>query len=231
MIISSFDKVLINQEEAIPVPTMLEIEQIRKKGILFSVCTNHLYQEVLDYNRDFPFIDYIISLNGSYIYDVKAQRCSYKKKVSLSVQKKIQELFPKEKIIYYTEESSYETLPDNTDIYKIEVELTDETEIGDKLKKLKVSSSILEYQGKKYLEITSNSCNMFGAVDHIGLKNNINLKEIISVCSNESDLCLVQNIANGYMIEHAGIMLPNGVKKIDSLDSILKMVLQKKIKI
>ena len=37
MVVSSFYNTLIDNEEAIPVSTMLEIERIRKKGIIFSV--------------------------------------------------------------------------------------------------------------------------------------------------------------------------------------------------
>ena len=60
MFISSFYNTLINNEEAIPVSTMLEIEKLKNKGILFSVCTNRLKDDVLYYNHDYPFIDYII---------------------------------------------------------------------------------------------------------------------------------------------------------------------------
>ena len=65
MIVISFYNALIDDEYAIKKSIMLEIERIRKKGLLFCVCTNRTYQEVLEYNRDFPFIDYIVALNGS----------------------------------------------------------------------------------------------------------------------------------------------------------------------
>ena len=71
MVVSSFYNTLINYEEAIPTSTMLEIDRIRNNNVLFTVSTNGLYNEILDYNKDFPFVDYIISLNGSYVYDVK----------------------------------------------------------------------------------------------------------------------------------------------------------------
>ena len=89
MVVVSFYHALIDEEDAISQATMLEIERIRKKGILFCVCTNRTYQEVLEYNNDFPFIDYIISLNGSYIYDVSRKQCMAKKKIAISNIKKI----------------------------------------------------------------------------------------------------------------------------------------------
>ena len=96
MIVCSFYNTLINDEEAIPTTTMLEIERLKKKGIIFAICTNDLYQDVLDYNRDFPFMDYIISLNGSYVYDVERKRCLFKSKLSLPNLKKVKEIKVKE---------------------------------------------------------------------------------------------------------------------------------------
>ena len=84
MIVSSFYNTIIDYEEAISASTVLEIDRIRKKGIVFSVCTNRQYQEILDYNHDFHFVDYIVSLNGSYVYDVNKSKCLFKKKISLT---------------------------------------------------------------------------------------------------------------------------------------------------
>ena len=61
MVVSGFYNTLLDEEEAIPTSTMLEIERIRQKGVAFTICTNRLYTEVLDYNKDFPFLDYIVS--------------------------------------------------------------------------------------------------------------------------------------------------------------------------
>ena len=67
MLISSFYNTIIDKEDAIPMSTMLEIDKLRKKGILFSVCTNRDKDEVLYYNHDYPFMDYIIAYNGNYL--------------------------------------------------------------------------------------------------------------------------------------------------------------------
>ena len=85
MMISSFYNTLIDKEDAIPMSTMLEIDKLRKKGILFSVCTNRDKEDVLYYNHDYPFIDYIISFNGNYIYDIKNDKCTYSNPLKTSV--------------------------------------------------------------------------------------------------------------------------------------------------
>ncbi|MBQ9018728.1 MAG: HAD hydrolase family protein [Bacilli bacterium] len=89
MVVSSFYNTLINKEEAIDMSTMLEIDRIRNEKVLFTISTNGLYKEILDYNKDFPFVDYIISLNGSYIYDVLKDKCIYKQKIAKIDVKKI----------------------------------------------------------------------------------------------------------------------------------------------
>ena len=149
MVVSSFYNTLIDNEEAIPVSTMLEIERIRKKGILFSICTNGYYKEVLDYNKDFPFIDYIISLNGSITYDVKKDRVLSKVKFTKTTIKKIIELFSKNKVIYYSENKKIKKVNEE-EIYKIEIELKDKEDLAEQLDKLNVNTSILEINKKRY---------------------------------------------------------------------------------
>ena len=219
MVVSSFYNTLINQEEAIPTSTMLEIERIRKKNILFSVCTNRHYKEVLEYNNDFPFIDYIISLNGSYIYDVNKKRCISKKKISNSILKKMDLLFPEYKKIYYTEtdikESWKET--DTIPIYKIEIEIPEwEDSIKNKIEKIKLNYSILEKDNKTFLEIISPKSNMFFGVDQISLKNEINLKDIVVIGSNDSDYSLIQNIQNSYITKNSSPRLKKITKRVTS---------------
>ena len=68
MIVSDFSGTLINSDEAISVSTMLELDRVRKNGVIFCITTSKGIRVVKDYNRDFPFIDYIVAFNGSYIH-------------------------------------------------------------------------------------------------------------------------------------------------------------------
>ena len=78
MVACSFYNTLIDKEDAIAMSTMLQIDKIRNKNIKFTVLTNRSFNEVLYYNRDFPFIDYIISYNGNCILDVNNNKIIYK---------------------------------------------------------------------------------------------------------------------------------------------------------
>ena len=93
IIVCSFYNTLIDSEEAIPASTMLEIDRIRNNKVLFTISTNGTYNEVLEYNKDFPFVDYIISLNGSYVYDAINNKCIYKQKIAKNDIKKIYNSF------------------------------------------------------------------------------------------------------------------------------------------
>ncbi len=218
MIVSSFHNALLDEEEAIPTSTMLEIERIRKKRIAFSICTNRLYTEVLEYNRDFPFTDYIISLNGSYIYDVEKKKTLVKNKLSFPNIKKILNLFENYKIYYYTEDKVYESYQEieDKDVYKLEIEIEEDKE-QEKLSKLNVNTSIFIWNQKKYLEITSNRSNMFSGVDKVAIKLNIDLNEVIAIGSNDSDTSMIKAIPTSYIMKNSCSSLKEmGKKKTSS---------------
>ena len=104
IVVSSFYNTLIDYEEAIPTSTMLEIDRIRNNKVLFAISTNGNYKEILEYNKSYPFVDYIISLNGSYVYDVLNDKCIYKQKIAKVDVKKIYNSFKNYNINYYTED-------------------------------------------------------------------------------------------------------------------------------
>ncbi|MBR5370145.1 MAG: HAD family phosphatase [Bacilli bacterium] len=205
IVVSSFYNTLINSEEAIPTSTMLEIDRIRNNKVLFAVSTNGIYKEILDYNKDFPFVDYIISLNGSYVYDVLNNRCLYKQKIAKNDIKKIYNSFKNYNIHYYTDNSilnNYnETL--NKEIYKIEIENFSNINIEN----INCNLSVLERNNKKYLEIISNKCNSFIAVNEINKINNISKKETLVIAGNDSDIELVKNISNSYVVSNSSTKL------------------------
>ena len=231
MVVSSFYNALIDREDAIPTSTMLEIERIRKKGILFCVATNRTYQEVLDYNRDFPFIDYIVSLNGSYVYDVEKKKCLLKNKLTTSTVKKMKTIFADYPILFYTEDSVLKEVenPEETNVYKIEVEIKEKEDLL-KLQKINVETSLISIQGKEILEVISNKSSMFFGVDQVALKTGTDLKAIIAVCANESDASLVKNITRSYIVKNSCEKLKKITKKVTTsndekgVENILKRI-------
>jgi len=203
-VVSSFYNSLINSEEAIPLSTMLEIERIRKKGIVFSVCTNGTYEDVLYYNRDFPFLDYIIALNGSYLYDVSKNKCLYQKKLPISTIKKLIKIFPDFEMSFLTATKKLTDISTTEEnIYKIEIEITNKKIDLSSLSNLNIATSLLKRNNKKYLEITSNLTSNYLALEKILTKKKITEEEVIVICANESDLSLIKNIPNNYLVSNA----------------------------
>ena len=230
IVVSSFYNTLIDYEEAIPTSTMLEIDRIRNKKVLFTISTNGLYKEILEYNKDFPFVDYIISLNGSFVYDVLNNKCIYKQKIAKNDIKKIYNSFKNYKINYYTEDNilnNYnETL--NKDIYKIEIE--DFVNIN--IENINCNLSVIEKDNKKYLEIISNKCNSYISLKHINEINNIKENEVLVITGNDSDIELCKSIKNSYIVDNSSDRLKKEIKKRTSSnnDHGVEQILKCKVK-
>ena len=193
MFISSFYNTLIDKEEAIPFSTMLEIDKLRRKGILFSICTNRSYKDVLYYNHDYQFIDYIISYNGNYIYDVIKEKCLYKKPLTKTIIKKVADIFNNKEIIYYKEQDI---------IYKLEIKISNrEKNLINRLNDLDVSTGIFKYNNNYYLEIMMK--NTYEGIKELLKKLKINNNETTTVIGNLSEKEVLDNINNSYVVSNA----------------------------
>lgn len=193
MIVSSFYNTLIDKEDAISMSTMLEIDKLKTKGIIFSVCTNRDYRDVLYYNHDYPFINYIISYNGNYIYDVEKNECIYKKLLNKKAVKEIEKIFNSYDLIYYKEDN---------EVIKIEVKVKKkDLNIIEKINHLNVSKSVFCYNKEYFIEITSQS-----AYEGISKLSNI-LKapkeEIVAIVGNLSEREIIENIINTYVVSNS----------------------------
>ena len=219
IVVISFYNTLIDSEEAIPTSTMLEIDRIRNNKTLFTVSTSGTYKEILDYNKSYPFVDYIISLNGSYIYDVLNNKCIYKQKIAKNDVKRIYNSFKNYKINYYTEDTLLNSYSETLDkeIYKVEIEDYSDTYIPN----LNCNLSVIDKENKKYLEIISNKCNSYLALDKINTMNNIKEKETLVITGNDSDIELVKNITNSYVVSNASKELKKLAKKRTSSNNEL----------
>ena len=186
---TSFYNTLIDEEDAIPTSTMLEFERIRKKNIKLVILTNRLEEEVLYYNQDYPFIDYIISLNGSRILNVEKKKAKELRSFQLKEIKEIEKQFAKNEILYYTKDKVYSFLPEDT-VYKIEIKNIKKTP------KMDYCVSILERNKEFFLEITKN--NFYDALRRLGSE-----KDFLLVIGNESEDILLDKYDNIYVVSNA----------------------------
>ena len=66
---------------------------------------------------------------------------------------------------------------------------------------------------KKYLEIISNKCNSYIALDKINRVNEIDKKEVLVIAGNDSDISLIKNITNNYVVSNSSKLLKKLAKK------------------
>ena len=209
MILSSFYNTLINDEDSIPQSTMLEIDRIRRNNNLFTIITNRVCKDVLFYNYSYPFIDYIISLNGSLIYDVKNNKYIFEEKISKKDIELVNKIFSNYKIFYYTNNVYVEEVNTSNKIYKIEIEINKKDINNFDDININLNKSIFVRNKKYYLEFTSSKVNVYNSVKYLCDKKKIDINEIISIIGNESEKGLLQ-LPNTYIIGNS----PKSLKEL-----------------
>lgn len=238
--VSDFDGTLIDSDEAIPLSTMVEIDRIRKLGVKFVVATGRILKSVLDYNRDFPFLDYIISCNGAYVYDVCNRKTIFKRPLGGSIIKKIKKLYSNCDIylctvqewnlcsrnIVYSElkkrSSSFEEFYQNNKnhIYKMEVYFKTKKardSAFSELQELAIKANIVKQDEgkKKYLiEITAKDVHKAVGLEKICKKEHISLADVVCVGDSDNDLPVFLSVGKS-------VAVANGSKKIKKVASMI----------
>jgi len=234
LVVSDFDDTLIDKEEAISTNTMIALDRLKTRDILFCVATGRELRSVLDYNRDFSFIDYIVCLNGAYIYDVSLDKVIYKKNISCSIVKKINKLFSAYNLCFCTPTSFYYLnkaydydlafkiddfssfiLDNKNDIYKIEVHCSSKKQCADILEILEKENLNISYcfRGKRknyYVEIVSMGIDKLFGIEKICRINKIKLAEVMAFGCDLADLSLLR-------VSGCGVAMGNGCNDIKKI--------------
>lgn len=239
LFISDFDGTLIDSEEAIPLSTMVEIDRIRKLGVKFCVATGRILKSVLDYNRDFPFLDYVIACDGAYVYDVVHRKVLAKKPLGGSIIKKIKKLYHDKDIYFCTaqewnlcsEDIVYSDVKNRNirfdefyqlnknNIYKIEVYFKTKKERDsayDELHELEIKANIVKMkEGKKdfLLEIVAEDVTKATGLEKICRLDHISLEEVACVGDSDNDLPIF--LSTGF-----SAVVANGSKKLKQVASM-----------
>lgn len=229
LFVSDFDGTLIDSDEAIPLSTMIEIDRIRKLGVKFVVATGRILKSVLDYNRDFPFLDYIISCDGAYVYDVCNRKTIFKKPLGGSIIKKIKKLYSSCDIylcttqewnlckddIVYSEIKKRNMLFDdfyqaNKDrIYKMEIYFKSKKERDNaflELQELKIKANIVRIKERKknyLIEVTSKDVHKALGIEKICKKEHISLDEVVCVGDNDNDIPIFLSVGKSVAVANS----------------------------
>lgn len=239
LLVSDFDGTLLDSDEAIPLTTMVEIDRIRKTGSLIAISTGRVLKSVMDYNRDFPFIDYVISCNGAHVYDVNNKKVIYKKNVLPSIMKKIKKLYGEYDIAFCDTDywyilhgknkereleererkikdfdSFYEK--NKTNICKVEILFDDKKtrdHVYDEIKELKLKVTINKFIYNNYMygvEITHQDVDKLIGIKKICTKNKISLSEVVGIGDSDNDISTIKNVGMGVCVSNAS----KDIKKI-----------------
>ncbi len=237
LVVCNFDKTLIDDDLAIPISTVLTIDEIRRKNCKFVIATGRGVNFIKEYIKDVNFIDYIISLNGSYIYDVLREKVIYEKAIKKEYIKKIIDNYKELKIYLSTDHSKcllnknikndneiiIRDLNDflkNNKVYKIEIHtktIKQSKEIVKEIKKMEfeINLNLNEYENKDYLiEITSYKNSKYNGLMKIAEIEKITKDEIVAFGESYSDIELIKNVSYGIGMENAKKEIKKIAKKI-----------------
>ena len=231
LIVSDFDKTLIDDEEKIPISTVFLFDKLRRKGLKIAIATGRCLKSVADYDTDYIFMDYIICANGAYIYDVVKDKVIYKKNILITNLKKIINLYYKESIIYLidnktwnliSKESAYDDFFDvikrdnylefidsnKNNIYKIEMYFKTLKLAKDAVKNinnlgLKVNANLQVDTTRYIVEVTHIDINKSIGVEKIAKKLKLTEKENIAFGDGYNDIELLKIVGCGVAVDNA----------------------------
>ena len=234
MVVSSFFNTLIDSEEAISYSTMKEIDKLRREyGVIFTIMTDSPLNLVIDYNRDFPFIDYIIAFNGGYVYDVLNRKVISKKSMGVLTIKKIYRLFSELNICFYTLEygaywgsylekhysfkiNDFSSFLDShrLDVYKIAIICDNKLQVRRVLKSIddyevNVDTKIVEKDGKIFVELYSKMNDKLNGIMKIAKLNKIEMDDILAIVCSDSDINVAKSVGKSVVVSNGS----NKVKK------------------
>lgn len=197
MVVCSFYNTLINREDAIPKETMLTIDGIRRRGVKFVVNTNRGINEVLYYNKSFPFIDYVVGFNGNYVYDVKTGKVLYDRPMTREEVDYVLNKYDDSKVFLYSLDNVYKRKTYNGEkVYKVEVLYRRGGE---------VETSLFRYRRKKYIEFVGESHyeGLFKLFSDLGIESD----EILTIICNDSERIFLDKIPDTFIMGNSSMLL------------------------
>lgn len=244
LVVCSFDNTLIDSEEVIPTSTALLFDKLRRDKIKIVITTGRCLKSVLDYNRDFPICDYLVTSNGAYIYDVIKQNVIFKKNIGIRTIKKIIKEFYDKASIYLINNNIWNFFDDGSvskynydvrkitnkdefleenkkNIYKIELHFNFLNDLKKAVKKIKmlelnININVCDSNNKYLIEITDKEASMLSGLEKILKREKITKSEIISFGSCSSDIEIIKKSG-------MGIAMGNAVDKLKKISHLVTL--------
>ena len=238
LFVSDFDGTLLDSDEAIPLSTMVEIDRIRRDGVKFAVASDRILKSVLDYNRDFPFLDYVISCDGAYVYDVVHRKALLKNPLQVSIIKKIKKLYSNCELYLDTVQEKYLCKNDivyseiknrrisfsefyeahKNLIYQLEIKFftkKDRDNAFRELEELQLKAHFMKKDQKKdyrIIIVSNDSSKVFG-LEKICKKEHLSLEQVVYVGDDEEDIPILLSVGQSAVVS-------NGSKKAKKVANV-----------
>ena len=237
LLISDFENTLIDEEEAIPLSTMLSLDKVRSMGNYFAVFSECSFSSLIAYNRDFPFLDYIVLFNGAFIYDVNAEKELCKNNIPLSIIKKIKKSFDDYNLCFYSLDwcnYTKEEVPGDfvrkigdfktfssfhkDNIFKIRIYCSskkEQTAIISELNDLKLELTILSKKDKKYfVELLMGDCSRLNAAKMLCTYNKMKFEDLVFLGYSDDNVPLAKKIKCSYAVSNSESKLKKVVNSV-----------------
>ena len=204
LLVSDFDGTLVGEELAIDYSTMLAIDKIRREKVLFAIATSRCLGDILYYNRDFSFLDYVIASNGAVVYDVNREKILFKKSISVVSVRKIYKAFKDYQIYACRKDRKFilVNLEDIKDIYKLEIVCNDLNDVEKVILILDELGLNINYtkqyiNGTYAISIVSACINKFKGIEVVCDKIKINIDVVVAIGSSYNDIEMVRDVGVG----------------------------------
>ncbi len=251
MFVCGFDGTLIDEEEAIPMTTVLAIDQYRMLGGKFVIATERVPASIFFYNQDFNFLDYIVACNGAYIYDQMREKAIYKKPLGKTLIRTIKQSFETVAVIYFCTPSAWhlyastiyqqkndkimkseikdfnQFLSQNkNNIYKLELHFSNLEEAKKAFKELKsmhleIEANLTSLKNHYLIEIMAKGVGKYEAISQIAKIEKIKMKEIVAVGNNKNDLKLLKKVGHSFAVSNASEEVKEVAKEKTSSNNAL----------
>lgn len=208
MVVCRLEDALIEDNEAILMETMLEIDRI-KNNYLFSIITANDFKYVIDYNRDFPFIDCVFAFNGNYVFDVLKNKCVYDRFIDKNIVNKILS-GNNWRIFGYTLNGLFECKNCiDVDVYRLDIFCKSINKTYKELLDMNLNVDILTCKDSRGRFIR-----VINKVDITGIINKLqsDSKDVIFIGGNLDDRSIIENYG-GFIVKNS----PTILKKIDGI--------------
>lgn len=214
MLITKFENALLDSEQTIPISTVISVDELRRKDYVFSVITDMEISFATFYTHDFNFINYVICMDGSYIYDNEENKVLYDSPIHVDLIKSILKKYQDSKITLFTDTTHHTyrgakkidfDILNHIKFYKIEIAFKDKEECIKRVKDIKVKyivNTSMRYENKEYIcSIVNPGVSKYEALKMINKKEKIKLADVTSISNNYDDLEIVKKVGKSFFIE------------------------------